>query len=113
MTLASAQVVDDGGYFWGTVDLGATPAHLRSLFEEFEEIVDGQMLSFLDEIQGRIASSPVRAVFDDGDEFEVADLQVYPTTGDISFRPADVASRPAGPARAPDAMDVASPSDRR
>ena len=113
MTLASAQVADDEGCFGGTVDLSSTPAPLRALFEEFEEIVDGQMFAFLDEIQGRIGASPVRAIFDDGGEFEVRDLQVYPTTGEISFRLADVASQAAKPAQVPDTTGVASSPGRR
>jgi hypothetical protein len=88
--LANAQVADEGAYFGGTIDLRGTPAPLRALFKEFEEIVNGQMFVFLDEIQEKIGSLPIRAVFDDGAEVFVKDLQVFPSTGDVSFRLASV-----------------------
>jgi hypothetical protein len=89
--LATAQVTEEGGHYGGTIDLRSTPADLRALFEEFEEIVNGQMFVFLDEIQERIGSFPIRAVFDDGLEVSVKDLQVFPGTNDLSFK-ADLAS---------------------
>jgi hypothetical protein len=96
--LATAQVTDEGGYFGGTIDLRSTPAHLRALFEEFEEIVNGQMFVFLDEIQEKIGSLPIQAVFEDGFEVDVEDLQIFPGSGDVSFRLAGVPSRTAKPA---------------
>jgi hypothetical protein len=93
VVLASAQVVDEGGHFGGTIDLHLMPAHLISLFEEFEEIVNGQMFAFLDEIQDKIGSIPIKAVFDDGEEVCVRDLQVFPGAGEVSFRLAGMSSR--------------------
>jgi hypothetical protein len=90
--LAVARVADEGGYFGGTIDLHSTPADLRALFEEFEEIVNGQMFVFLDEIQEKIGALPIRAVFDDGSEASIKDLQVFPSTGDVSFRLAGMPS---------------------
>jgi hypothetical protein len=95
MVLATAEVADEVGYYGGTIDLQLTPAHLRALFEEFEEIVNGQMFVFLDEIQKKIGSLPIKVVFDDGCEVCVEDLQVFPSTGDVSFRLAGVSSRTA------------------
>lgn len=86
--VAAAQVADEGGYFGGAADLGATPPNLRALFDDFEECVSGQMFSRVDEVQGKIAAFGIRAVFDDGAEVGVKDLQVFPSTGDISFRAA-------------------------
>jgi hypothetical protein len=91
--LAVAQVADEGGYFGGTIDLASMPPHLLALFREFEEIVNGQMFVFLDEIQERIGSLPIRVVFDDGLEVDIRDLQVFPSTGDVSFRLASVPSQ--------------------
>src|SRR4051794_33250302 len=84
--LAVAQVADEGGYFGGTIDLSLTPTPLRALFEEFEEIVNGQMFVFLDEIQEKIGSLFIKAIFNNGLEDDVKDLQVFPSTGDVSFR---------------------------
>ena len=84
--VATAQMADEDGRFGGMIDLRLTPSGLRSLFDEFEEIVDGQMLSFLDDIQQRIAAQPLRAAFDDGTETAASDLQAYPRAGDVPFR---------------------------
>ena len=90
--LADAQVVDEGGCFGGTVHLETTPTSVRLLFEEFEEIVEGQMFVFLDEIQERIGSIGIKAIFDDGLEILVEDLQIFPSTGDLSFRLRELSS---------------------
>ena len=93
-----AQVADEGGYFGGTTDLRSTPAHLRALFEEFEEIVNGQMFVFMDEIQEKIGSLPIIVVFEDGFEANVKDMQVFPSESNVSFRLAGAPSPTARPA---------------
>ena len=87
---ATALVADRDGVYEGTVDLHETSPELRALFAEFEEIVNGQMFAFLDDVQFRMSSSVSRAIFDDGCEASLQDLQVFPSTGDISFRLAGV-----------------------
>jgi hypothetical protein len=84
--LATAQVADEGAHYGGTIDLRQTPPKVRALFDEFEEIVNGQMFSFLDEVQGRIGLLDIKASFDDGEEVEIKDLQVFPSTCDLSFK---------------------------
>ena len=84
--VATAQVADEGGYYGGTIDLRDTPPGLRALFEEFEEIVNGQMFAFLDDIQQRIGTLRLKALFDTRQEACVKDLQVFPSTGDVSFK---------------------------
>jgi hypothetical protein len=84
--LAVARVAAEGDHYAGTIDLTCTPPALKALFTEFEEIVDGQMFSFLDEIQERIGAVPITAVFDNGDEGAINDLQVFPNAGDVSFQ---------------------------
>jgi hypothetical protein len=95
--IATAQVDDEGEHFGGTIDLQATPGPVRSLFNEFEEIVNGQMFSFLDEIQDKIDALSLRAVFVDGRTLGLKDLQVFPTAGDVSFKlvavPGDVPAK--------------------
>ena len=90
--LAVTQVADEGDHYGGTIDLEGAPASLRALFDEFEEIVNGQMFSFLDAIQEKIGSLPIKAVFDNGREVYVKDLQVFPSTGEVSFKSAEVPS---------------------
>lgn len=83
---ATAKVADRDGVFEGTVDLRHTPPELRVLFDEFEEIVNGQVFVLLDDIQGRMVACVNRAIFDDGCEIAIRDLQVFPLSGEISFR---------------------------
>lgn len=87
--LAVAHVVNEGGHYGGTIDLNDTAADVRALFEKFDEIVNGQQFSLLQGIQDKINSLSVKAVLDNGDEACVNDLQVFPSTGDVSFRLAE------------------------
>lgn len=93
--LATAQVAHEGDRYGGTIDLQSMPDGMRALFDEFEEIVNGQMLSFLDEIQVKIGAIPIKAVFDNGYEAFVKDLQIYPSTGDISFKFSEIPAQSA------------------
>lgn len=90
--LATAEVVKDGAVFAGTIDLRSAPPELCALFAEFEECVNDQVFTLADEIQGKIAAFPIKAVFPDGAQAEVGDLQVFPTAGDVSFK---LAQKPA------------------
>ena len=95
--LATGKVADEGTFFGGSLDLQKLPTKIRELFEEFEEVVNGQMLSFLDDVQARIGSLNLRVSFDDGTEVPVQGLQIYPSTGDVSFKLVDLtANGPAG-----------------
>jgi hypothetical protein len=83
---ATAQVSQESqGQFGGIIDLGRIPADLRSLFEEYEEIVNGQMLSFLDDIQRRIDGLNLQVAVEGASPERVTNLQIYPSTGDVSF----------------------------
>jgi hypothetical protein len=83
--IAALDVSQAGGRFDGTVALAGAPGPVRQLFAEFEEIVEGQMLSLLDQIQSRIMTLGLRVQFEDGSFAEPADLQVFPSTGAVSF----------------------------
>jgi hypothetical protein len=84
--VATARVAERDGYFAGLIDLSLAPANLRQKFEEYEEIVNSQMFSLLDEIEEQIGALPLKVVFEEGAEFFVADLQLYPGKGRISFK---------------------------
>lgn len=86
--VATARVVERDGLFGGSIDLRATPAAVRTLFDEFEEVVNGQMFVFLDDVQAKIAALRLRAAFEDGSDAPVEDLQVFPGAGEVSFRTA-------------------------
>jgi hypothetical protein len=93
--VAVARVAKDGEGYRGTIDLGQMPVGMRAVFAEFEDIVSNQMFSFLDEIQAKKSAIPINVVFDNGGEAYICDLQVYPSTGDVSFKVAEVAARTA------------------
>jgi hypothetical protein len=84
--VARAEVKEEGGAFAGQIDLRAMPPGLRQTFDEYEEIVNGQMFSFLDAIEERIAALQLKVVFPGGQQTAVEDLQIYPTTQRLSFR---------------------------
>src|SRR5260370_30592634 len=84
--VATAHVEEKHGLFAGHVDLASMPPRLRQLFLEFEEMVNNQVFSVLDEIEDKIASVGLQIVFPNGQEASLRDLQIYPSTGGISFR---------------------------
>jgi hypothetical protein len=97
--VAVAHVVDQGGYYGGTIDLSATPPDVRELFELFDDLVNSQQFICADEIESKIDALSIRAVFEDGVAAPATDLQVYPSTGNVSFKV--VAATPANGTWAP------------
>ena len=98
--LAVARVIDEGRHFGGTIDLTATPADVLAIFEEFDELVNTQQFICADEIEARIDALAIRAVFEDGTAKPATDLQVFPSTGDVSFKVAEVAALNGAPSPA-------------
>ena|SRR5438874_8426997 len=84
--VATAQVAKQGDRLAGLIDLDLMPASLRQQFEEYEEIVNGQVFSLLDVIEEQIDTLGLRVVFGNGSEAAVEDLQIYPATGRVSFK---------------------------
>lgn len=84
--VATAHVTEQGGYFSGVVNLRSMPAQLRQQFEEYEETVNHQLFSLLDDVEERIGHLLLRVVFEDGYEAELADVQIYPSAKKVSFR---------------------------
>jgi hypothetical protein len=83
--LASAHVVEQRGHFAGSIDLSSIPPDIGALFEEFEEIVNGQMLALVDEVEERIAALGVRVQFPDNVEASAERLQIFPSSETVSF----------------------------
>ncbi len=101
--VAIAQVDQRGEVFSGTIHLDSLPISVRRMFEEFEELVNGQMFSLLDDVQDRIDGLLWRVKFADGVERAIADLQIFPSTQRVSFKLATPAPlMPGFPAAAPD-----------
>src|SRR3954468_977341 len=84
--LASLDVAFRDSHFRGTLSVETLPPHLAALFAEFEQTVEGQMFSLLDDIEERIAALTLHVAFDDGTQAPIADLQVYPARRAISFK---------------------------
>jgi hypothetical protein len=53
--VAALNVRESDGHFEGTISLDATPPALRRVFERFEEVVEGQTFSLLDEVEAEVA----------------------------------------------------------
>ena len=83
--VAKARVAKQEGYYAGVVDLRPMSAPLRQHFEEYEEIVNNQLFGLLDQIEKKIEAFPLRVVFEDGDEADLADVQVFPSIKKVSF----------------------------
>jgi hypothetical protein len=84
--VATAQLIKRANRLTGKIDLDPMPLRLRQQFEAYEEIVNGQEFSLLDEIEEQIDALGLKVVFQDGSEVAVEDLQVYPGTGRVSFK---------------------------
>lgn len=84
--VATGQVVKHEERFTGQIDPHSISTSLRQIFEEYEEIVNGQMFSLLDEIEEQINALQLKVSFNEGDEAATEDLQIYPTTKRISFK---------------------------
>jgi hypothetical protein len=84
--VAKGQVAPKGQRFSGVIDLTHMAAQLRQMFEEFEELVNGQMFTLADELEDQIAAQSLTVVFDEGPGVAIEDLQIYPSTGRVSFR---------------------------
>lgn len=83
--VATAQVVEQDEKFNGQIDLHLMPLNIQQKFTEYEEIVNGQMFSFLDEIEEQISELRLKIRFETGEERIIEDLQIYPSTRRISF----------------------------
>jgi hypothetical protein len=88
--VATAQVTAHGKRFAGDIDLTPMPPDLRQKLDEYEAIVNGQIFSFLDQIEDQIRAWRLRLV-EDGCELLYEDLQVYPSLRRVSFQ---VVARP-------------------
>jgi hypothetical protein len=84
--LGNLEVSPVGNNYEGTIDFGHPPQEMRQLFTEFEEIVEGQMFSLLEQIEERIRAAQIQAIWNDGQNTPVEELQVFPSTGAVSFR---------------------------
>lgn len=96
--VATAQVTERDDRFTGRIDLRPMSAPLRRQFEAYEEIVNEQMFSLLDEMEEKIGAMLLKVVFADGHVAPLADLQIYPSIKKVSFKVVKEAVRDPGSA---------------
>jgi hypothetical protein len=89
--VAIAQVEFRTGGYSGSVNVDRMPEALRLTFESYEDIVNNQTFSLLDQIEEEIGAIPFVAVFEDGCESSIKDLQIFPKSGTVSFTVAEPA----------------------
>ena len=94
--IAAAEVTKENGYFAGLIDLRHMPKRLRRQFEEYENSVNNQLFSLVDVLEEKIEALRLRVVFGDGQEADLVDVQVYPSTKKVSFKVAEQAVRGSG-----------------
>ncbi|WP_338866429.1 hypothetical protein [Myxococcus stipitatus] len=84
--IGEVRVSAEGGLWSGEIDLRGTAPSIVSLFNQFEDVVNGQMLSFLDDLETEIRQLGARFLIAEGQALPVGDLQVYPELRVVSFR---------------------------
>jgi hypothetical protein len=93
--VATGEAVLKEGQFRGRADVGSMPASVRAVFAEYENIVNQQMFSLIDEIERKVLALSLKVVFPNSPATRVEDLQIYPSTGRVSFRvPRSAAAQP-------------------
>lgn len=97
--VAEGSVSKTGELVSGTIDLASMPAEIRRVFCDFEEIVNSQQFSCLDDIQSQIESLHLQITGADGTPLASKDLQIFPRTSRISFKLAKDASVNGSPIR--------------
>jgi hypothetical protein len=84
--VATAHVAEQHGQFIGRIDCSLMPLPLQRLFIAYEEMVNTQVFSLLDEVEEHIARLHLLGIFEDGHEAALTDVQIYPSTKTVSFQ---------------------------
>ena len=80
------RVSAEGGLWSGEIDLSGSAPSIVSLFTRFEDLVNGQMLSLVDDLETEICQLGAQFLVADGKALPVGDLQIYPAQREVSFR---------------------------
>ncbi|NRD53694.1 hypothetical protein HRD49_08750 [Corallococcus exiguus] len=84
--IGRVSVSAEGSLWSGEIDLSGAAPSLVSLFTEFEELVNDQVLSLLDEMETQVARLGPRFRIAEEEALPVEDLQIYPALRVVSFR---------------------------
>jgi hypothetical protein len=92
-TLANLLVSDEGGWFSGRVLSQSFPSEVAKDLAWYDEVVQHQMLSYLDEAMAAVARWGLRVQFRDGSTYPTYALHVG-LPDEVSFRVTPVPSSP-------------------
>lgn len=84
--IGMVRVSAEGGLWSGEIDLSGSAQSIVSLFTRFEEVVNGQMLSLLDDVEIEISRLGAQFRVAEKQALPVEDLQIYPAERKVSFR---------------------------
>ena len=85
VVLATSSVESRGDQYSGSIDLRAMPPRIREIFERYENIVNDQSLSLLDQIEDEINDLHLAARLG-ADTFKIKDVQIFPEAGTVFFK---------------------------
>ncbi|NNC16736.1 hypothetical protein HJC22_13520 [Corallococcus exiguus] len=80
------RVSAEGSLWSGEIDLGDASPGLVSLFTEFEELVNDQVLSLLDNMETQVARLGPRFRVAEEEALPMGDLRIYQVLRVVSFR---------------------------
>ncbi|MBN8469543.1 hypothetical protein JYJ95_23825 [Corallococcus exiguus] len=84
--IGRVSVSAEGSLWSGDIDLSGAAPGIMSLFTEFEELVNDQVLSLLDDMETQVARLGPRFRVAGEEALPVEDLQIYPAQREVSFR---------------------------
>jgi hypothetical protein len=84
--IGMVRVSAEGGLWSGEIDLSSSAPSMVSLFTRLEELVNGQMLSLVDDVETEISQLGAQFLVADKEALPVEDLQIYPAQHEVSFR---------------------------
>lgn len=84
--IGRVRVSEEDGLWSGDIDLSGAAPSVVSLFTEFEELVNDQVFSLLDDVQAQVARLGPRFWVAEEEAVLVEDLQIYPALRAVSFR---------------------------
>ncbi|HYO70580.1 MAG TPA: hypothetical protein VEU33_31325 [Archangium sp.] len=82
----TVEVSEHSDLYRGSIDLSRTPPPILALYSYYEELVNGQVLSLLDDADAHLEALGISFHAEDQEPLRIHDLQVYPSDGAVSFR---------------------------
>jgi hypothetical protein len=83
---------EEEGWFSGTIVWQRFPVEIKKALDWYDEVVQGQMLSYLDEAEAAVRKFELTAKFPDGSTHKTYALNIGPSNS-VSFRISPIATR--------------------